>query len=146
MSLRFQRLLLIFLTILTIFSAILLILYNTRENVSFFYTPSEINKSDMISNKVIRIGGFVENNSFNKISSSLFRFKITDEKASILVTYKGILPDLFKEGQGAVIEGFFEDNNIFNATEVFAKHDENYVPATIKEDLKDTGYWNKKYK
>ena len=146
MSIHHQRLLLILLTIVIIFSAILLILYNTRENVSFFYTPSEINKSNMTLNKTIRIGGFVENNSFNKISSSLFKFRITDEKASILVSYKGILPDLFREGQGAVIEGFFEDNNIFNATEVFAKHDENYVPATIKENLKDTGYWNKKYK
>ena len=146
MSLRLQKLLLILLTIVIIFSAILLILYNTKENVSFFYTPSEINESDMASDKIIRIGGFVENNSFNKISSSLFKFRITDEKTSILVTYNGILPDLFREGQGAVIEGFFKDSNTFKATVVFAKHDENYVPATIKEDLKGTGYWNKNYK
>ena len=145
MSLRFQRLLLIFLTLVIILSAVLLILYNTRENVSYFYTPSEINKSDMIINKIIRIGGFVENDSFKKISSSSFKFRITDEKASILVTFNGILPDLFREGQGAVIEGTF-DNNVFNATNVFAKHDENYMPASIKEDLRDTGYWNKKYK
>ena len=104
MSLRFQRLLFIMLTLVIILSAVLLILYNTRENVSYFYTPSEIDKSDIIINKIIRIGGFVENNSFNKISSSSFKFKITDEKASILVTFKGILPDLFREGQGAVIE------------------------------------------
>ena len=146
MSLRFQRLLFILLTLVIILSAVLLILYNTRENVSYFYTPSEIDKSDIIINKIIRIGGFVENDSFNKISSSSFKFKITDEKASILVTFKGILPDLFREGQGAVIEGAFVDNDIFNATNVFAKHDENYMPASIKEDLKDTGYWNKKYK
>ena len=146
MSLRLQRLLLILLTFVIIFSAILLILYNTKENVSFFYTPSEINKSDMASNKIIRIGGFVENNSFNKISSSSFKFKITDKKASIFVTFNGILPDLFREGQGAVIEGYFDKNDIFNATNVFAKHDENYMPASIKKDLKDTGYWNKKYK
>ena len=114
--------------------------------MSYFYTPSEIDKSEIIINKIIRIGGFVENNSFNKISSSSFKFKITDEKASILVTFKGILPDLFREGQGAVIEGAFVDKKIFNATTVFAKHDENYMPASIKEDLKDTGYWNKKYK
>ena len=114
--------------------------------MSYFYTPSEIGKSDIIINKIIRIGGFVENNSFNKISSSSFKFKITDEKASILVTFKGILPDLFREGQGAVIEGRFESNDVFNATNVFAKHDENYMPASIKEGLKDTGYWNKKYK
>jgi len=146
MTLRFQRLLLILLTLVIIFSAVLLILYNARQNVSYFYTPSEIDKSEIIINKIIRIGGFVENNSFNKISSSKFKFRITDEKASILVTFDGILPDLFREGQGAVIEGAFVDNAIFNATNVFAKHDENYMPASIKKDLKDTGYWNKKYK
>ena len=146
MSLRFQRLLFILLTLAIILSAVLLILYNTRENVSYFYTPSEINKTEIVINKIIRIGGFVENNSFNKISSSKFKFKITDEKKSIHVTFNGILPDLFREGQGAVIEGAFVDKNIFNATNVFAKHDENYMPASIKEDLKDTGYWNKKYK
>ena len=134
------------LTLVIILSAVLLILYNTRENVSYFYTPSEIDKSNIMINKIIRIGGFVENNSFNKISSSSFKFKITDEKASILVTFEGILPDLFREGQGAVIEGAFVDKNIFNATNVFAKHDENYMPASIKEDLQNTGYWNKKYK
>ena len=146
MSLRFQRLLLIFLTLVILLSAVLLILYNTRENVSYFYTPSEINKSDMIINKIIRIGGFVENDSFKKISSSSFKFRITDEKASIIVTFNGILPDLFREGQGAVIEGFFRNDDVFEATNVFAKHDENYMPASIEESLKDTGYWNKKYK
>ena len=145
MSLRFQRLLLILLTLVIILSAILLILFNTKANVSYFYTPSEIEKSDIIINKKIRIGGFVENDSFNKISSSSFKFRITDEKTSIHVTFNGILPDLFREGQGAVIEGTFNNNYVFNATNVFAKHDENYMPASIKESLKDTGYWNKKY-
>ena len=146
MSLRFQRLLLILLTLVIILSAVLLILYNTRENVSYFYTPSEIDKQDIVINEKIRIGGFVENDSFNKISSSSFKFKITDETASILVTFNGILPDLFREEQGAVIEGAFVNNEVFNATNVFAKHDENYMPASIKEDLQNTGYWNKKYK
>ena len=146
MSLHFQRLLLILLTLVIILIAVMLILYNTRENVSYFYTPSEINKSDIIINKTIRIGGFVENDSFSKISSSSFKFRITDEKVSILVTFNGILPDLFREGQGAVIEGTFGNNDVFNATTVFAKHDENYLPSSIKEDLKGTGYWNKQYK
>ena len=146
MSLRFQRLIFILLTLVIILSAVLLILYNARENVSYFYTPSEIDKSEITINKIIRIGGFVENDSFNKISSSSFKFRITDEKASILVNFDGILPDLFREGQGAVIEGAFDNNDVFNATNVFAKHDENYLPASIKEDLKNTGYWNKKYK
>ena len=146
MSLRFQRLLLILLSLIMIFSAVLLILYNARQNVSYFYTPSEIDKSDIKINKLIRIGGFVEIDSFQKITSSSFKFKVTDEKRSILVTYDGILPDLFREGQGAVIEGAFDNNDVFNATSVFAKHDENYMPASIKGKLEDTGYWNKKYK
>ena len=127
-------------------SALLLILYNTRDNVSYFYTPSEIDKSDIVVNKKIRIGGFVENDSFNKISSSSFKFRITDEKASILVSFNGILPDLFREGQGAVIEGFFRDKETFNAISVFAKHDENYMPSSIKKGIEKSGYWNKKYK
>ena len=145
MSLRFQRLLFILLTLVIILSAVLLILYNTRENVSYFYTPSEIDKSDIKIDKIIRIGGFVENDSFHKISSSSFKFRITDEKNSINVNYTGILPDLFREGQGAVIEGYFENKKIFNATTVFAKHDENYMPSSIKSKLENSGYWNKKY-
>ena len=146
MSLRFQRLLLILLTLIIILVAVLLILFNARENISYFYTPSEIDKSDIVVNRIIRIGGFVENDSFNKISANSFKFRITDEKASILISFNGILPDLFREGQGAVIEGAFVNNNVFKANNVFAKHDENYMPASIEESLKDTGYWNKKYK
>mgnify|MGYP001294054643 FL=1 len=145
MSLRFQRLLLILISLILILSAILLILYNSRENISYFYTPSEIDSSDIKMNKKIRIGGFVENDSFIKISSSSFKFSITDEAKSISVSYDGILPDLFREGQGAVLEGYFESEKKFIATSVFAKHDENYMPSSIKSDLKDSGYWNKKY-
>ena len=136
MSLRFQRLILILISLIMILAAILLILYNARKNISYFYTPSELDYSNITINKKIRIGGFVQDNSFKKVSSSSFKFKITDEKKSIPVTYNGILPDLFREGQGAVIEGFFENNKVFNATNVFAKHDENYMPANIKDDLK----------
>ena len=123
----------------------MLILYNTRENISYFYTPSELNYSNIKINKLIRIGGFVEKNSFNKVSSSTFNFRITDDLNSIYVNYTGILPDLFREGQGAVIEGYFESNKVFNATTVFAKHDENYMPSSVKSKLENSGYWNKKY-
>ena len=145
MSLRYQRLLLILLSLILILTAILLILYNSRQNISYFYTPSELNSSNIKMNKKIRIGGFIAKNSFTKLSASSFKFQITDEKNSILVKYKGILPDLFREGQGAVIEGYFQNENIFNAETVFAKHDENYMPSSIKSDLENTGYWNKKY-
>ena len=145
MSLRYQRLLLIIMSLVLIMSAVLLILYNSKENISYFYTPSELNSSNIKMNKKIRIGGFVEKNSFTKISSSSFKFNITDNKNSIFVVYNGILPDLFREEQGAVIEGYFENNDMFKAITVFAKHDENYMPSSIKSDLENSGYWNKKY-
>ncbi len=145
MSLRYQRLLLILLSLTMVLGATLLILYNTKENISYFYTPSELNSSNIKMNKQIRIGGFVEKNSFSKISASSFKFSITDNSKSINVNYNGILPDLFREGQGTVIEGYFENENLFNAITVFAKHDENYMPSSIKSDLENSGYWNKKY-
>tara|TARA_B100000575_G_scaffold264461_1_gene240303 strand:- start:574 stop:1011 length:438 start_codon:yes stop_codon:yes gene_type:complete len=145
MSLRYQRLLLIILSLILIITATMLILYNTRENISYFYTPSELNYSNIKINKLIRIGGFVEKNSFNKVSSSTFNFRITDDLNSIYVNYTGILPDLFREGQGAVIEGYFQNEKVFNAKTVFAKHDENYMPSSIKSKLENSGYWNKNY-
>ena len=146
MSLRYQRLVLILSSLILILGASLLILYNAKENISYFYTPSEINNSNMKLDKKIRIGGFVEKNSFNKVSSSDFNFRITDNIDSIYVNYTGILPDLFREGQGAVIEGYFQNEKIFKATTVFAKHDENYLPETIKKQLIDNQYWKKNYK
>ena len=146
MSLRFQRLLLILVSLLMILGAILLILYNARENISYFYTPSEIRISKIDLNENIRMGGFIEKDSLNKISSSSFKFRITDNNNSINVVYNGILPDLFREGQGAVIEGFFKNKETFNATSIFAKHDENYMPSSIKKGIEKSGYWNKKYK
>ncbi len=145
MSLRYQRLLLILLSLTMIVCAVFLILKNTKNNISYFYTPSELNISNIKINKKIRIGGFVEKNSFIKLTSSTFKFNITDEKKSIKVSYKGILPDLFREGQGTVIEGYFEDKINFKANTVFAKHDENYMPSSIKSELENTGYWNKNY-
>ena len=146
MSLRFQRLLLILLTLVIILCAVLLILYNTRENISYFYTPSELFESNIDKNKKVRIGGFVEINTFIKVSGGSFKFRITDNIKSINVTYTGILPDLFREGQGAVIEGNMIGQNSFKANNIFAKHDENYMPASIKDDLENKGYWNKNYK
>ena len=145
MSLRYQRLLIILISLLMIICAVFLILYNTRENISYFYTPSEIDLSKIAINQNMRLGGYIEVDSFTKLSSSSFKFRITDEKNSINVNYTGILPDLFREGQGAVIEGYFENKKIFNATTVFAKHDENYMPSSIKSKLENSGYWNKKY-
>ena len=145
MTLRFQRLLIIIISLIMILTALLLILYNARENISYFYTPSELMLSKTEKNTQVRIGGFVEKNSLAKLSSGSYKFRITDNEYSIDVTYSGIIPDLFREGQGAVIEGYLNNNNIFNATSIFAKHDENYMPNSIKKNLENKGYWNKNY-
>ncbi len=146
MSIRYQRLILILVSLTLVLCSVLLILYNVKDNISYFYTPSELKNSDIKINKQIRIGGFIKKDSFIKLSSSSFKFSITDNENSIEVSYNGILPDLFREEQGAVIEGYFQNKNIFNAVTVFAKHDENYMPSSIKKKLENTGYWEKKYK
>ena len=128
-----------------IFGALLLILFNARDNISYFYTPSELIETNINFNKQIRIGGYVQENTFVKLSASSFKFRITDNINSIEILYNGILPDLFREGQGAVVEGYMNNENILTATIIFAKHDENYLPASIKEDLENKGYWNKDY-
>tara|TARA_B100002052_G_C15655150_1_gene494669 strand:- start:32 stop:427 length:396 start_codon:yes stop_codon:yes gene_type:complete len=128
-----------------ILTALLLILYNARENISYFYTPSELMLSKTEKNTQVRIGGFVEKNSLAKLPSGYYKFRITDNEYSINVRYSGIIPDLFREGQGAVIEGYLNKDNIFNATSIFAKHDENYMPNSIRENLQNEGYWNKNY-
>ena len=98
-------------------------------------------------NQKFRNGGFVKQNSVKRTSTTNHHitFIVTDNKNNIVVEYEGILPDLFSEGQGTVIEGILGKNNILNAEKVFAKHDENYMPASIKEQLKSANYWQKNY-
>ena len=146
MSIRFQRLFLILLTFIFLLAALLLILFNSKENIIFFYTPSELIAAKPEINTNIRIGGFVKIGSHKQISLNFYEFKITDNKNSIRVNYNGILPDLFREGQGAVVEGILEKKNSIRAANVYAKHDENYMPASIKKKLKDSNQWKKNYK
>ena len=147
MSLRFQRLILILMTLLFLSTAVLLILYNTKKNIVFFYTPSELLENNENSlEKKIRIGGYVKNASFTQKSPNNYQFKITDNKNELIVFYEGILPDLFKEGQGTVVEGFLNNKNNVIASKVYAKHDGNYMPASIKKKLEKNNQWKKDYK
>jgi cytochrome c-type biogenesis protein CcmE len=147
MSLRFQRLILIIITLVIFCSAVLLILFNTQKNIVFFYTPSELIKNDKnLLEKKIRIGGYVKKNSFLQKPLNNYQFKITDNISELLVFYEGILPDLFKEGQGTVVEGVLNNKNIIIASKVYAKHDENYMPASIKKELEKNNQWKKDYK
>ena len=146
MSLRFQRLILILTTLVMLGAALLLILFNTKQNIVFFYTPSELIENKITSGVKVRIGGYVKKSSIIKKSINSYEFKITDNKNEILIFYYGILPDLFREGQGTVIEGSIIDQNTVNASKVYAKHDENYMPASIKKELEKNNQWKKEYK
>ena len=146
MSLRFQRLILILLTLAMLSTALLLILFNTKQNIVFFYTPTELLEDKILLNKKVRIGGFVKQTSFKKKSLNEYEFKITDNKNELLVYYKGLLPDLFREGQGTVVEGFIDIKNNLIASKVYAKHDENYMPASIMKELEKNNQWKKDYK
>tara|TARA_B100001996_G_C18378644_1_gene484450 strand:- start:1 stop:393 length:393 start_codon:yes stop_codon:yes gene_type:complete len=127
-------------------AALLLILFNTKQNIVFFYTPSELIENKITSGVKVRIGGYVKKSSIKKKSINSYEFKITDNKNEILIFYNGILPDLFREGQGTVIEGSIIDQNTVNASKVYAKHDENYMPASIKKELEKNNQWKKEYK
>ena len=96
-------------------------------------------------NEQIRIGGYVKKDSLKKIENNSYIFLLTDKKNEIKVKYSGILPDLFREGQGAVIEGSLINKKEFLASRIFTKHDENYMPTSIKNQLQQKNYWKKEY-
>ena len=146
MSLRFQRLILIVLTLIMLSAAIFLILFNAKQNIVFFYTPSELLENDVALDKKLRIGGYVKKLSFVEKSLNNYEFKVTDNTNDLIIFYKGMLPDLFREEQGIVIEGVIDKNNNIVASKVYAKHDENYMPASIKKELEKNNQWKKDYK
>jgi len=125
--------LLSFLTIISII--IFLILKSLEENVVYFFSPSDIyNKSNISFNKKIRIGGLVKKNSIITKKTSI-NFIVTDYKNEIIVTYNGIVPNLFAEEKGVIVEGLLNDKKYFVATTILAKHDENYMPPEVASSL-----------
>ena len=119
--------------------AAMLVLGALRDNIVFFYTPSEINQSERQSGWQLRLGGLVKDGSV-EIDGMQSVFVVTDGSANITVRYDNALPSLFREGQGVVAEGRIE-NGIFIAQNVLAKHDENYMPAEVADKLKEQGVW-----
>ena len=114
---------------------IFIVLRSLEENVVYFFSPSEIyNKTDISFDKKIRIGGLVKTNSINKNETSI-NFIITDLKKEILVSYRGLVPNLFSEGKGVVAEGKLKDKKYFVADKILAKHDENYMPPEVSKAL-----------
>ena len=119
--------------------AAMLVLGALRDNIVFFYTPSEIYQSERQPGRQLRLGGLVKDGSV-EIDGMQSVFVVTDGSANITVRYNNALPSLFREGQGVVAEGRVE-NGIFMARNVLAKHDENYMPAEVAEKLKEQGVW-----
>jgi cytochrome c-type biogenesis protein CcmE len=122
-------------------AAVGLVLVALEEDIVFFYSPSEIDNADVPRNRMIRIGGLVEEGSLLRGQGATITFAVTDLDASIAVAYTGILPDLFREGQGVVIAGRLKPDGSFIADEVLAKHDETYMPPEVADALKKSGQW-----
>ncbi|MFL2822064.1 MAG: cytochrome c maturation protein CcmE [Alphaproteobacteria bacterium] len=141
-----QRLIILFFFISLLSLSTFLVLKSLEDNIVYFYSPTDINKKILSNNidlsKKIRIGGLVKENSILKEGKKI-SFKIHDGIDEILVTYNGILPDLFREKQGIVALGKIENKN-FSAIEILAKHDENYMPKEVSDMLKKNGKWKGK--
>jgi cytochrome c-type biogenesis protein CcmE len=112
-----------------------------EDNMLYFYSPTDIVSGLAPADKTLRLGGLVETGSMQRISGELeVRFMVVDAENRIEVAYAGVLPDLFREGQGVIAIGTLEPGNLFRATEVLAKHDENYMPPEVADMLKEQGH------
>ena len=118
-----------------------LVLYALSDAIIFFYTPSEIATKQVKPGQRIRLGGLVENGSLVRGPDANISFVVTDMTQTLPVTYRGQLPDLFREGQGVVAEGILDPSGIFQADTVLAKHDETYMPKDVADRLKEQGVW-----
>ena len=128
------RLIFILLVLTALILTIFLILKSLEENVVYFQSPSEISELTELDGKKIRVGGMVKKDSISLTSDQL-KFIISDFKNEIIVTYSGVVPNLFEEEKGVVAEGYLKNLNVLSATKILAKHDENYMPPEIKESL-----------
>jgi cytochrome c-type biogenesis protein CcmE len=121
--------------------AVGLVLYAMRDSIVFFYSPSDVAEMQVSPGQRFRLGGLVETGSVDRGSGTTVRFIVTDGAKTLPVTYTGVLPDLFREGQGVVAEGMLEPDGVFHADNVLAKHDENYMPPEVAAKLKEKGVW-----
>lgn len=138
---RRQRLFIVLFIVAGVSVAVGLSLLALQENINLFYTPTQISKGEAPENTLIRAGGMVVEGSIQRDPQSLkVAFQITDYAETVDVEYEGILPDLFREGQGIVAQGRVNGSGQLAAVEVLAKHDENYMPPEVTEALEQAGY------
>jgi len=137
-----QRMILMVVAVLLLGGATALVMAALSDSVAFFATPSDIAEGKVDKGKHFRIGGLVVDGSVSRGDDGIVAFALTDQANEVKVSYQGILPDLFREGQGIVAQGRIGEDGTFVAAEVLAKHDENYMPAEVAESLKQAGMWN----
>ncbi len=142
MTRRRRRLTLVIAGLATLSVAALLVLTALEDNIVFFYSPSEVAAREIPAEQLIRVGGLVAENSVKHGAADLVEFTVTDGAETVRVQFSGSLPDLFREGQGVVVEGAFNNTKLFLASNVLAKHDENYMPPEVADALKKGGNWH----
>jgi len=142
-----QRLIVIGLAALLLGGAAALILTAFEDTIAFFVSPTEVAAGELAPGRNFRIGGLVVDGSIERLEDGSVRFGLTDTAHEVMVQYRGILPDLFREGQGIVAQGTLEPAvadgvpMLFRADEILAKHDETYMPKEVADALKQAGYW-----
>ncbi len=137
MTPRRRRMVLVGLIVLGVAGAVTLALTAFQENLLYYYTPSDVTAGKAPSDRVFRVGGMVTEGSFQRAPGSLeARFVLTDYAQNVTVSYTGVLPDLFREGQGIIARGKLGQEGMFIAEEVLAKHDENYMPPDVADTLR----------
>ena len=142
MTRKRRRLYMVLAAMLILGGAATLVLGALQSEITYFYSPSDLAAGKAPAGRAIRLGGLVEDGSVARADDGVTTtFRITDLNKSVPVTYRGLLPDLFREGQGVVTEGSLGTNGAFVAREVLAKHDENYMPREVIDALKESGQW-----
>ena len=140
MKRKHQRLLLVLISLGLVGAGAALVLTAVEDSLVFFYTPADLAKQDIALDQRFRLGGLVEEGSVSQTGSTTL-FRVTDFTGTVPVSFNGVLPDLFREGQGVVAEGSLQADGTFVASQVLAKHDETYMPKEVADALKNSGRW-----
>ena len=122
-----------------------LVLFALEDSIVFFNSPTDLLEKHIKPGQRVRIGGLVKEGSVSRGDNLAVRFEVTDGRSTVAVAYQGLLPDLFREGQGVVAEGALDAPGLFRADSVLAKHDETYMPKEVAEALKKQGLWKENY-
>jgi cytochrome c-type biogenesis protein CcmE len=125
--------------------AVALMLNAFRDSIVFFNSPTDVAEKHIAPGTRIRVGGLVKSGTLERSDNLKVRFDVTDGNRDIVVAYQGVLPDLFREGQGVVAEGALDGLGVFNADTILAKHDETYMPKEVADALKKSGHWKDDY-